>query len=241
MAEITENPNSSTGAPRPQSGLWSTMGMDSLKTPEKKEVAEFPKVGAAAPNSDKIPLPDGKPTVIVFLRHCGCPCKSDIQATIKKKRPPTDSCPPKTVAEKSFKQLTTLSQKYPGLHCIAVSHSSAEATERWIPQVGGVWSTDIVVDEDRDLYAQWGLGLGNTWHISGPKVLYSVFRLGTDEGIWNRTTESGTRWQVSGAFAVDEGGVVRYAHMSKAADDLADLKVAAQSVGIAVDKGDAKK
>ncbi|KAJ6785873.1 hypothetical protein PWT90_05448 [Aphanocladium album] len=215
MSAAAENTNASAKSPRPQSGFWAEM--ESLKSPEKKEVAELPKVGAAAPSSDKIPLPDGKPTVIVFLRHCGCP-----------------------FAEKTFKQLTTLSHKSPGLHCIAVSHSSAEATERWIPQVGGVWSTDVVVDEERNLYAQWGLGLGSTWHISGPKVLYSVYRLGTEEGIWNRTTESGTRWQVGGAFAVDEGGVVRYAHVSKSADDLADLQAAAQSVGIQAQEEEVK-
>lgn len=175
----------------------------------KKEVAEVPEVGAAAPSSDKISLTDGKPTVIVFLRHCGCP-----------------------FAEKVFKKLSTLSDRQPGLHCIAVSHSSSETTEKWIPQVGGAWSTDVVIDEGRDLYAQWGLGLSDVWHMSGPSVLYSVYRLGTDEGVWNRPTESGTRWKIGGAFAVDEGGVVRYAHASKAADDLPDINSAAQAVGL---------
>lgn len=68
MAESTE-----TGSPQRQSGFWAEI--ESLKSPEKKEVAEVPKVGAAAPKSEKIPLTDGKPTVIAFLRHCGCPCK----------------------------------------------------------------------------------------------------------------------------------------------------------------------
>ncbi|EGX91640.1 hypothetical protein CCM_05798 [Cordyceps militaris CM01] len=184
-------------------------------SPVKKEVAEVPEVGAAAPSSDKISLTDGKPTVIVFLRHCGCPSK-----------------PTLAVAEKVFKKLSTLSDRQPGLHCIAVSHSSSETTEKWIPQVGGAWSTDVVIDEGRDLYAQWGLGLSDVWHMSGPSVLYSVYRLGTDEGVWNRPTESGTRWKIGGAFAVDEGGVVRYAHASKAADDLPDINSAAQAVGL---------
>ncbi|OAA46660.1 Thioredoxin-like fold protein [Beauveria brongniartii RCEF 3172] len=211
MVESTDEASTSDSAPQRQSGFWAEI--ESLKSPEKKEVAKLPKVGAAAPSSDKIPLPDGKPTVIVFLRHCGCP-----------------------FAEKVFKKLSALSHKQPDIHCIAVSHSSAVATEKWIPQVGGAWSTDVVIDERRDLYAQWGLGLSSVWHMSGPSVLYSVYRLGTDEGVWNRPTESGTRWQIGGAFAVDEGGVVRYAHVAKAADDIPDLEAAAQSVGITVEE-----
>ena len=71
MAETSE------AAPQQQSGgFWAEV--ESLKFPEKKKVAAIPKVGAAAPSSDKIPLPDGKPTIITFLRHCGCPCKLNL-------------------------------------------------------------------------------------------------------------------------------------------------------------------
>lgn len=118
------------------------------------------------------------------------------------------------------------------MHCVAVSHSSAATTERWIPQVGGVWQTDVLVDEGRDLYAKWGLGITSTWHAFNPMSLYKVYRLGADEGIWNRPTETGSRWQKSGAFAVDEDGIVRWLHMSGTADDLPDLKVALEALGI---------
>ncbi|OAA54423.1 Thioredoxin-like fold protein [Cordyceps fumosorosea ARSEF 2679] len=215
MADSTENSGAHADTPQRQSGFWAEI--ESLKTPEKKEIAEVPKVGAAAPSSNRIPLPDGKPTVIVFLRHCGCP-----------------------FAEKVFKNLSKLSHEQPGLHCIAVSHSSTETTEKWIPEVGGAWSTDVVIDEARDLYAQWGLGLSSVWHMSGPSVLYAVYRLGTDEGVWNRPTESGTRWQIGGAFAVDGSGVVRYVHMAQAANDLPDLQAAAQAVGIVSQEEDLK-
>lgn len=116
-----------------------------------------------------------------------------------------------------------------------MSHSSPDATERWIPQVGGVWQTDVLVDEGRDLYAKWGLGLSNTWHAFNPMSLYSVYRLGADEGIWNRATESGSRWQKSGAFAVDEDGTVRWLHISKTADDLPHLEAALEALGIVPD------
>lgn len=90
----------------------------------------------------------------------------------------------------------------------------------------------MLVDEGRDLYAKWGLGLSNTWHAFNPMSLYSVYRLGADEGIWNRTTESGSRWQKSGAFAVDGDGTVRWLHISKTADDIPHFEVALEALGV---------
>lgn len=94
MADSNENAGASADAPQRQSGLWAEI--ESLKSPEKKEVAELPKTGAAAPSSDKLPLPDGKPTVIVFLRHCGCPCKSAPDYLLKKREPQQDKACVKT-------------------------------------------------------------------------------------------------------------------------------------------------
>lgn len=140
---------------------------------------------------------------------------------------------PATVAEKTFRSLAAISRKHQGrLVCVAVSHSSREATERWVPQVGGAWQTEVIVDEHRDMYASWGLGIASVWHVMNPFALYSVYRLGTDEGIWNRPTESGSRWQTSGAFAVDAAGIVRWVHASSAADDLPDFNAALDALGI---------
>lgn len=63
-------------------------------------------------------------------------------------------------------------------------------------------------------------------------ALYSVYRLGADEGIWNRPTESGSRWQKSGAFAVDGDGTIRWRHISKTADDLPDFNAALEALGV---------
>ncbi|KAF7561874.1 hypothetical protein G7046_g2263 [Stylonectria norvegica] len=188
-------------------GFWKEF--ESWKTPEAREVAAVPEVGSRAPSSDQLRLPDGRPTLVVFLRHCGCP-----------------------FAEKTFKTLTALSGKYDKVHCVAVSHSSAAATDQWLPQVGGTWAVDMTVDEQRLLYAQWGLGISSTWHVVNPLALYSVFRLGKDEGIWNRPTDSGSRWQMGGAFAVDSFGVVRWAHVAASADDMPDLEAGIKALGV---------
>ena len=45
-----------------------------------------------------------------------------------------------------------------------------------------------------------------------------MVKLGREEGIWNRPTESGSRWQESGAFAVDGEGVIRWGGSAERAD-----------------------
>ncbi|KAI3329612.1 hypothetical protein F4824DRAFT_481458 [Ustulina deusta] len=73
------------------------------------------------------------------------------------------------VAQKSFLALRTLASKKQGsLRCVAVSHSSAAATRKWIDILGGSWNVEVVIDEDRAIYAAWGLGLGNIWYMFNP-------------------------------------------------------------------------
>ena len=50
-----------------------------------------------------------------------------------------------------------------------------------------------------------------------------MYRLGLDEGIWNRPTESGSRWQTAGSFAIDGSGIVRWVQVAGRADDMAEL------------------
>lgn len=61
------------------------------------------------------------------------------------------------------------------------------------------------------------------WHVLNPVSMWSVYKLGTSEGIWNRPTESGSRWQTSGTWAIDKEGSVRWGRVSRTADDVLDL------------------
>jgi hypothetical protein len=67
-----------------------------------------------------------------------------------------------------------------------------------------------------------------------PWALYSVYKLGKQEKIWNLPTESGSRWQTSGSFAVDRDGIVRWAKVATAADFIPDFKEALTAVGVGV-------
>jgi hypothetical protein len=74
-----------------------------------EEVVPVPKIGDIAPSLGKdIHFPRDKPVLVVFLRHCGCP-----------------------FAEKTFKLLTNLSNHHPEIHCVAVSQSSQQDTDKW--------------------------------------------------------------------------------------------------------------
>ena len=141
------------------------------------------------------------------------------------------------VAEKTYRNLRYHANRHPEAHFIAISHSTAQATEDWVIAVGGEWDTQVIVDEGRSLYALWGLGISNSWHVLNPWSLYSVYKLGKSEGIWNRPTESGNRWQTSGSWAVDGKGVVRWGGAAKAADEIPDFKGALLAVGIDPKKG----
>ncbi|KAG7291933.1 hypothetical protein NEMBOFW57_001961 [Staphylotrichum longicolle] len=116
-------------------------------------VADPPRVGDLAPidRDRKLAVGGGKKVLVVFLRF----------------------------AQKTFLHLRALATRYPTtLTCIAVSHSSAAATSRWVDILGGTRGglVQIVIDEDRALYAAWGLGLGSVWYVLNPASQVAGFK-----------------------------------------------------------------
>jgi hypothetical protein len=197
--------------------------------PPPVEVVQSPVIGTRAPSSMKLRLPgqDGRPTVVVFLRNTGCACKfSPVFLKLRQK------LIIQQVAEKNFLELRRLANKYPNIHCIAVSHSSQAATDKWTLALGGKWAVEIVIDEERELYANWGLGISNSWHLISPAVGVAARKLGTEDNIWPREVDpSGNRWQTGGAWATDKMGTVRWGGASKWAAEIPDLQAACAAVG----------
>lgn len=111
-----------------------------------------------------------------------------------------------------------------------MSHSDKQSTDKWVNAVGGAGQVEVLVDADRTTYGKWGLGISSLWHTLNPWSLGNVFTLGREEKIWNRPTESGSRWQTAGTFAVDSGSMVRYVQVAKTADEIGDFEKAAQSL-----------
>lgn len=126
--------------------------------------------------------------------------------------------------------LRKLAEEHKDVHFIAVSHSDKPSTDTWTESIGGAGDVEIVVDDARKIYAAYGLGVASFWHVLNPWSMGEVFRLATQEKIKNRPTQSGTRWQTSGMFAIDASGVVKYSHPSKTTDDLGDAVAAVDAV-----------
>ena len=134
------------------------------------------------------------------------------------------------VAEKTFLQLRRLANSDPGTIYIAVSHSDKAATHQWLTDIGGRGEVQVVVDEDRKIYAAWGLGPSSFWHVLNPMALMTVYHTGKQDGIRVRPTQSGTRWQTAGSFAVDGKGFVAWGRPSERADDVPNLEEARKAV-----------
>lgn len=89
---------------------------------------------------------------------------------------------------------------------------------------------DVEVDEGRGAFAAWGLGVSSLWHVLSPRGLYDVYRLAREEGIANRPTESGYRWQTSGSWAVDARGRVVWGGAAGAANEIPNFEEAVRAV-----------
>ncbi|CAK5283231.1 unnamed protein product [Mycena citricolor] len=188
-----------------------TQEIASFVLPTRTSVSAVPKAGTLAPTSSLLPIPppDSRPMVVTFLRHCGCP-----------------------FAEKTFKLLRELANEPPNSHVrfVAVSHSDDSATNAWVEALGGPGSVEILIDAGREVYALWGLGISSFSHFMSPSGLWAVYQLGKTDGIHVRSTESGSRWQTSGSFAVDGEGIVRWGHPMASAGEIPDFREALRAV-----------
>lgn len=80
----------------------------------------------------------------------------------------------------------------------------------------------VIVDTERESYAAWGLGTSGFMHVLGS--IPGASKLGKDKGINVRPTESGSRWQTAGNFAVDSEGMIRWSRKDQRADDMPDFQ-----------------
>lgn len=140
--------------------------------------------------------------------------------------------PPSPVAEKTYLTFRSTASAHPSIRFIAISHSDRLSTDRWLDSIGGPTPSkvEVIVDNERSLYAAWGRGASSYWHALFPAALGSAIKLGREEGLWNRPTESGSLWQTSGSWVVDVGGVVRWGGASGRMDEIPDFEEAVKAV-----------
>ncbi|MFL5821894.1 MAG: AhpC/TSA family protein [Solirubrobacteraceae bacterium] len=178
--------------------------------PRTLDVASPPEPGDRArplppPSKGQPALQGGRPTVVAFLRHTGCP-----------------------FAELTMHRLRDASAAWPEIQWIAISHAPPQATERWREAVGGAGEVHVLSDPSRRAYAEWGLGRTSLGHFLGRRSLRGVAGLAR-QGIRNRHPH-GTRWQAAGTFAVDARGIVRWRHLPAHAGDVPELEPAVEAL-----------
>jgi hypothetical protein len=183
------------------------MNLRTFLPPLPVPVSAAPDPGEPARELPYPGLERGRPAVVAFLRHTGCP-----------------------FAEATARMLRDAAAERPEVDWVAVSHAPTLATAGWRDGIGGLEDVRLLVDEGRVHYATWGLGRSSVTHFMGRRSLAEVARLAR-EGIRN-THPDGTRWQQAGTFAVDAAGVVRWRHLPEHAGDLPDLDAAMRSLEV---------
>ncbi|CAK4032144.1 Alkyl hydroperoxide reductase subunit C Thiol specific antioxidant [Lecanosticta acicola] len=98
-------------------------------------------------------------------------------------------------AEKTFLRMREAAKTHGDVEFLAVSHSSREATEKW----------------------------HSFLHVLDPRALSNAFGLGK-EGINVRPTESGSRWQTSGTYAIGDDGRVKFGGPAARSDDMPEFE-----------------
>jgi hypothetical protein len=152
-----------------------------------------------------VPLLRGRPAIVAFLRHTGCP-----------------------FAERTMQTLRDEAVRAPEVQWIAISHAPAAQTERWCEAIGGAGAVLVASDPSRRSYAAWGLGRTDLGHFMGRRSLAGVTDLAR-KGIRNRHP-AGTRWQSAGTFALDREGIVRWRSAPAHAADLPNLDAALRAI-----------
>lgn len=128
--------------------------------------------------------------------------------------------------------MRSLANRHTSIRFVAISHCTPAATKEWVNKIGGAWNVDVVVDENRELYALWGLGMSSYAHLLNPRNGYNQIMLGKKEGVWGQQIgEGGCRWQTGGAYAVDEKGFVKWGRPMNSVDEELRLEEACQALG----------
>jgi len=178
-------------------------------------VSPLPDISGPAPSAlGPVSFPSGAPTLIAFVRHCGCP-----------------------FAEKEIQLLAAETKKNSSLHVIIIQHSEQSVTEDWFASLNGPSlfpskeRYTLVSDPQRNLYARWGIGQLGWGSMVNGDVMRKLNEQKTKEGIDLRPTGKGSyRWQNSGGFAVDREGKVRWSKVAKDSSDICDFKEAARTI-----------
>jgi hypothetical protein len=181
------------------------MDLRTFVRPDRPPPAPRPEIGLPVPPLPGAPPALGRPRVVAFLRHVGCP-----------------------FAELTMKTLDQASARHPHVQFLAVSQGTPAATRQWCAQLQMGIGVMVIDDPEGRVYATWGLGLTNLRHFLGLRSMCRAASLAT-RGIRLRHP-SGNRWQQAGTFGIDVTGVLRWRHFPEHAGDTPDVDAAVRAI-----------
>ncbi|HWP64658.1 MAG TPA: AhpC/TSA family protein [Candidatus Limnocylindria bacterium] len=181
------------------------MDLRTFIKPDGPRWAPVPEIGKPAPALPGAPPAFGRPRIVAFLRHVGCP-----------------------FAELTMKTLDEASARHPEVQFLAVSQGTPAATRRWCAELQIGYGVTVIDDPAREMFAAWGLGLTSLRHFLGLRSVGRAVSLAR-RGIRNRHP-SGTRWQQAGTFGLDADGTLRWRHLPEHAGDVPDVEAAVRAV-----------
>ncbi|KAF4555224.1 Hypothetical protein D9617_3g022960 [Elsinoe fawcettii] len=195
---------------------WAQTFTSVLPKPFGPKAATLPEIASEAPTSLGPCTfgPAGPPTLVAFVRHCGCP-----------------------FAEKEVRLLGEESERNAALRVVIVQHSSEADTKDWFERMGGhelfpdQSRVVLVSDVNRELYAKWGIGVLGWTELVNADIMRTLHDGKIKEGLdITKGDWTGWRWQNSGGFAVDGEGRIRWRHLAKDSSDVGNWKEAADTL-----------
>ena len=177
-------------------------------------VQPFPEIDSPAPALRDLTF--DTPTLIAFVRHCGCP-----------------------FAEKEVRLLAEQASENTQLRIVIVQHSPEQETKEWFERVRGheLFPDEgkkvvLISDPKRECYAAWGIGELGWGGMVNADIMRTLHKNKVQEGLdITKGDWSNYRWQNSGGFAVDGQGKVKWRKLAKDSSDVCDYAEAAASLG----------
>jgi peroxiredoxin Q/BCP len=170
--------------------------------PAKAAGATGPDVGDRAPEALLLD-PSGReaplwffwqesPAVLVFLRYVGCPfCQAQVV----------------TLREEEGRFLEV------GANVVLIGHGNREAAQEF-RKVKMIPFT-FLLDPDRAAYRAYGLARGSLIQVFGPSTALPFLKANLRPETRQRGLQGGDLMQMPGTFAIDQMGVVRFAHRNR--------------------------
>ena len=131
-------------------------------------------------------LSERRPVLLVFLRHAGCPFCREAMADLARQRKRIELA---------------------GVHIVLVHMNSRERFRRFAARYG-IEGIDHIANPGRELYRAFGLKRGSLRQIFGWEVWKRGIRAVLGDGYGIGLGE-GDAWQMSGAFLLHTGSVIR--------------------------------